>query len=63
MGGFERSVIASLGWDKLRFLAPLEPGDEVQLRLELLDKRVSSKPAGVSRPSADRWSRRTGRWW
>jgi len=43
MGGFEHSVIASLGWDKLRFLAPLEPGDDVHLRLELLDKRPSSK--------------------
>ena len=44
MGGFDRSVIASLGWDNVRFHAPLEPGDEVRLRLELLDKRASSKP-------------------
>lgn len=44
MGGFDRSVIASLGWDKVRFLAPLEPGDEVRLRLELVEKRPSSKP-------------------
>jgi acyl dehydratase len=44
MGGFDRSVIASLGWDNVRFHAPLEPGDEVRLRLELVDKRASSKP-------------------
>jgi acyl dehydratase len=44
MGGFERSVIASLGWDKVRFTTPLEPGDDVRLRLELLDRRPSSKP-------------------
>ena len=44
MGGFECSVIASLGWDKVRFTAPLEPGDEVRLRLELLNRRPSSKP-------------------
>ncbi len=44
MGGFDRSVIASLGWDKVRFLAPLEPGDEVHLKLELIEKRPSSKP-------------------
>ena len=40
---FERSVAASLGWDKVRFAAPLLPGDEVHLELELVDKRESSK--------------------
>lgn len=44
LGCFERSVIASLGWDKIRFVAPLEPGDEVHLKLELVEKRESSKP-------------------
>jgi acyl dehydratase len=44
MGGFDRSVVASLGWDKVRFLAPLEPGDEVRLKLELVEKRPSSRP-------------------
>ena len=44
LGCFERSVIASLGWDKVRFSAPLEPGDEVRLELELVEKRESSKP-------------------
>ena len=44
LGCFERSVVASLGWRDVRFLAPLEPGDEVHLELELVDKRPSSKP-------------------
>lgn len=44
IGCFERSVIASLGWDKIRFTAPLEPGDSVHLKLELVEKRESSKP-------------------
>ena len=43
LGCFERSVAASLGWDKVRFLAPLVPGDLVHLELELVDKRESSK--------------------
>jgi len=44
LGCFERSVIASLGWDRVKFTAPLEPGDEVHLVLELVEKRPSSKP-------------------
>jgi acyl dehydratase len=44
LGCFERSVIASLGWDKVRFSAPLEPGDTVHLELTLVEKRPSSKP-------------------
>lgn len=44
MGGFEASVIASLGWDKVSFRAPLEPGDEVHAELELMDRRETSKP-------------------
>lgn len=44
LGCFERSVIASLGWDKVRFHAPLEPGDSVHLELTLVEKRPSSKP-------------------
>lgn len=47
---FERSVIASLGWNKVRFLAPLEPGDEVRLRLLFTDRRMTSKPGrGLAR--------------
>jgi acyl dehydratase len=44
LGCFERSVIASLGWDRVRFSAPLEPGDAVHLELTLVEKRPSSKP-------------------
>lgn len=44
LGCFEQSVTASLGWDKVRFHAPLEPGDQVRLELELVEKRASSKP-------------------
>ena len=44
LGVFERSVVASLGWDTVRFHARLEPGDDVHLHLELMTKRMSSKP-------------------
>ncbi|MBL8587299.1 MAG: MaoC family dehydratase N-terminal domain-containing protein [Methylobacteriaceae bacterium] len=44
LGCFETSVVASLGWDKVRFHAPLEPGDRVRLALEFVDRRPSSKP-------------------
>ena len=45
------AVIAALGWDELRFHAPVRAGDALQLRMEWLDKRVSdSKPdRGVAR--------------
>lgn len=43
IGCFERSVIASLGWNNIRFTAPLYPGDEVHLRLTLVSMRESSK--------------------
>jgi acyl dehydratase len=44
IGVFERSVIASLGWNNVKFSAPLYPGDNVHLRLTLVSKRASSKP-------------------
>lgn len=44
IGVFERSVIASLGWNNVKFSAPLYPGDKVHLRLTLVSKRSSSKP-------------------
>lgn len=44
IGVFERSVIASLGWNNVKFSAPLYPGDKVHLRLTLVSKRASSKP-------------------
>lgn len=44
MGVFERSVTASLGWTDIKFSAPLYPGEEVYLRLEFVEKRMTSKP-------------------
>jgi acyl dehydratase len=44
LGCFERSVVASLGWDRVRFHAPLLPGDRVRLELAFVDRRLSSKP-------------------
>ncbi|MDX2381790.1 MAG: MaoC/PaaZ C-terminal domain-containing protein [Acidimicrobiia bacterium] len=45
------AVIAALGWDELRFSAPVRAGDTLELRQEWLDKRASdSKPdRGVAR--------------
>jgi acyl dehydratase len=40
-----QSVIASLGFDEVRFQRPVRPGDTLQLRREWISKRVSnSKP-------------------
>jgi acyl dehydratase len=39
------AVIASTGYDEVRFLAPLRPGDVVALKAEWMDRRPSqSKP-------------------
>lgn len=39
------AVIASMGYDEVRFLAPLRPGDSVVLKAEWLERRASnSKP-------------------
>lgn len=43
LGVFERSVTASLGWNSVKFSAPLEPGDRVRLRLEFVERRPTSK--------------------
>jgi len=44
LGCFERSVIASLGWNDIKFPAPLLPGEEVHLRLEFVDRRPTRTP-------------------
>ena len=36
------SVVAGLGWDDVRFQAPVRAGDHLQLRLEWLSKRPST---------------------
>lgn len=43
LGVFERSVTASLGWNAVKFSAPLEPGDRVHLHLEFVDRRPTSR--------------------
>ncbi|MCX7308710.1 MAG: MaoC/PaaZ C-terminal domain-containing protein, partial [Afipia sp.] len=41
----QNSVIASLGYDEVRFLRPVRPGDELKLELKWQSKRLSeSKP-------------------
>jgi acyl dehydratase len=41
----KHAVIASFGYDELRFHAPLRPGDEVHVKFECVSKRDSnSKP-------------------
>lgn len=41
---YERTSIASLGWDKVCFKKPLFPGDEVHVKVTFTRKRDSSKP-------------------
>ena len=38
---YETTSIASLGWDRVRFLVPVMAGDSVRLRFRVLDKRPS----------------------
>lgn len=44
LGCFDRSVIASLGWSDIKFSAPLYPGEKVYLKLEFVERRLTSKP-------------------
>lgn len=41
---YQHTSIASLGWDKVRFKAPIFGGDEVHVKVVFADKRVSRKP-------------------
>ena len=49
--GLERTVIASFGFDEVRFKAPARPGDTVRVRLRWVEKRLSkSRPgSGIAR--------------
>lgn len=40
---YRDSSIASLGWDKIRFLRPVLAGSRVRARTEFIDKQPSSK--------------------
>ena len=45
LGLYDHTSIGSLGWDKVRFAAPLFPGDRVHVRLRFASKRLSRNPA------------------
>ncbi len=53
--GMEQSVVASFGFDEVRFREPGRPGDQVRLRLRWLEKRISnSRPGfGIARHSCN----------
>jgi acyl dehydratase len=38
---YDHTSLASLGWDKVRFRAPIFAGDSVHVRMRFLDKRES----------------------
>jgi acyl dehydratase len=41
---YENTSVASLGWDKIRFKAPIFPGDSVRVKMRFVNKRESRKP-------------------
>ena len=41
---YEHTSIASLGWDKVRFRAPVFPDDSVHVKMRFTAKRESRKP-------------------
>lgn len=40
---YDRTSLGSLGWDKIRFLKPLFPGDTVHLQITFVNKRETKK--------------------
>jgi acyl dehydratase len=44
LGLYEKSSIASLGWDAVRFLQAVVAGDSVHVTFSFLEKRASSRP-------------------
>lgn len=45
LGLYDHTSIGSLGWDKVRFAAPLFPGDRVHVRMRFASKRLSRDPS------------------
>ncbi len=45
--GFEQTVIASFGFDEIRFRAPAYPGDLLHVRLRWIEKRLSTSRRGT----------------
>ena len=41
---YERTSVASLGWDKVRFMKPIFPDDSLHVKIRFTDKRESRKP-------------------
>jgi acyl dehydratase len=41
---YDDTLIAFLGFEDLRFTKPVKPGDTIRARIEVLEKRESSKP-------------------
>lgn len=44
--GINPYIIATMGWDKVRFIKPAKPGDYLALSYECIDKRLSKSKQG-----------------
>ncbi len=44
LGLFEESIIAFLGMDRMRLLAPVRPGDTIKVEIEITEPRETKKP-------------------
>lgn len=44
--GMNDAVLAGMGWDEVRFLEPVRPGDTLFLTIECIDKRISDSNPG-----------------
>jgi acyl dehydratase len=42
---YEETSVASLGWDKVCFKAPVVAGDRLRVRFRFVEKRLTSNPA------------------
>lgn len=40
------AVVAGMGWDEIRFHSPVRPGDQVRVRTQAIEKRLSSSRPG-----------------
>lgn len=41
---YDDTAIAFLGWENLRFLGPIKPGDTIHVRIAVTERRETSKP-------------------
>lgn len=44
---YEHTSVASLGWDKVKFLAPIYPGDTLRVKVSFVSKRESRNGHGI----------------